>query len=208
MEPTDRPSENSARFRVLAPELERDVNCAAAWDVPVLISGDLHLAEWLARLIHSRSGRTSEPFVIFRPGKGDQVGEFNRHLNETGPRGTLFVAGVSGAEKEVQILLRHLLALPELDWHNRPRVIAGANQDLFELVERREFDDELFYRLNKIHIKIRDGEKIARAAAREHGEGPAERRSAALDVAAFRRHRAAMRAGHPKRQVREAGTTG
>lgn len=40
MEPFDHPSDSSARPRVLAPDLEPDVDCAAASGVSVLISAD------------------------------------------------------------------------------------------------------------------------------------------------------------------------
>lgn len=146
--------DHGARRRVLAPDLESDVNCAAAIGVPVLISAGADVAEWLARLIHDRSDRRSHPFVVFRPGRGDQLSLLRPTIDGSRPvGGTLFVADVAAAEPQMQGLLRHMLSVPQPDPRMPFRLIAGTAADLFSLVVSGEFDDLLFYRLNKIHIR-------------------------------------------------------
>lgn len=200
MEPIDLTSERREPARVLAPDLEPDVRCAAAVAVPVLISADLDVAEWLARLIHERSDRASEPFVVFRAGNGDQVRGLKQLLNGSGPgRGTLFVADVAGANKETQALLRDALAEPQPGPRTRFRVIGGTHQALFDLVVRGEFDETLFYRLNKIHILIRNRSAVARVKDDPTSDPPEKTVVRMLDLLAFRRHRAALRGGHAVR---------
>lgn len=192
------PSHHSARPRVLAPDLEPDVNCAAAADdVPVLISGDANLSGWLARLIHDRSARRGEPFIVFRPGRGDELRLFTGLLNGAGPgRGTLLVADVNRAGREVQHLLR--LAIGDAGPDRAPfRVIAATSIWLFNDVERGDFDDRLFYGLNKIHITV--GAHEARADSPDvkdrRGRRDVPPEIALMDVAAFRRHRQLLRGG-------------
>lgn len=207
MDHFDLPSDHSARPRVLAPDLEPDVDCAAAVAVPVLISAGADLSEWLARLIHDRSARRHEPFVVFRPGGGDELRLLTGVLNGAGPdRGTLFVAEVGRAGLEVQRLLRQTIATAE-PARARFRLIAATSAWLFERVERGEFDDRLFYGLNKIHIAIGAREKAdATDAARERRPSVSPEISP-MDVAAFRRHRQRLRAGYAlQRQPRTAVT--
>jgi len=165
MEPFELPSDSSARHRVLAPDLEPDVNCAAAVGVPVLISAGADVAEWLARLIHDRSDRKSDPFVVFRPGRRNQLGLLKSVLDGWGPeRGTLFVADVARAGSDVQALLRDMLGAPQPDPRAPFRIMAGTPVWLYERVERGEFDELLFYRLNKIHIRASSASPSNKAA--------------------------------------------
>jgi hypothetical protein len=196
MDPFEPPSDSSARPRVLAPDLEPDVNCAAAVAVPVLISADAEVAEWLARLIHHRSSRQPEPFFLFRPGRGDQLGLLKGLLNGyRRKRGTLYVADISRAIPEVQVLLRDMLAAPQPDPHAPFRVIGGTSNRLFEQVESGAFDDRLFYRLNKIHIRVGSREGADRAEAGSTERPETRTRYGGMDVAAFRRHRTLLRTG-------------
>lgn len=160
------PSVRRARERVLDPDLEPDVHCAAAIGVPVLITAGAGVAEWLARVIHDRSDRRADPFVLFHPGRGNQLRLLESLLNGAGPgRGTLFVSEVSKATPDVQQLLRETLAAAQPDPQCPFRIIAGTSVWLFDRVERGEFDHYLFYRLNKIHIRVDARESAARAGA-------------------------------------------
>jgi hypothetical protein len=209
MDPFELPSDRSARRRVLAPDLEPDVNCAAAVGLPVLISADADIAEWLARMIHDRSNRKAEAFVVFHPAGRSQLGLLKSVLNGSGPgRGTLFVAEVSKANRDVQEFLRDLLATPQPDPRAPFRIIAGTSVWLFDRMERGEFDHYLFYRLNKIHIRVGGRETI-----REDGREPDRAQApgiTSMDVAAFRRHRLMLRAGYvaPQPGAPSGGTTG
>lgn len=196
MEPFDLPSNQNARRRVLAPDLEPDVNCAAAVALPVLITADIDVAEWLARVIHDRSERRAEPFVVYRPGRGDQLGLLKSLFNGSGPgRGTLFVDDVSRAGREVQEFLREALASPPPAPPVRFRVIASTSVWLFEHVEHGEFDARLFYRLNKIHIRLRTYQATVQPDANADDRSQPSPGPLSMDVDAFRKHRLLLRAG-------------
>lgn len=195
MNPSEGQPDNGARNRVLAPNLEPDVNCAAAIGVPVLITADNDMAEWIARVIHERSQRKSEAFVVYHPGRGDQLGLLKGLMNGTGPgRGTLFVADVGKTDPEVQAFLRDTLAAPQPDLNAPFRIMAGTSGWLFDQMERGQFDHFLFYRLNKIHIRVgvpHTTDRPDASASREEAPMTAP----TLDVAAFRRNRVMLRAG-------------
>lgn len=192
----NQPSE--PRLRVLAPDLEPDVNCAATVGVPVLISaGDPDVAEWLARLIHDRSERRSEAFLVYHPGRGEQLRLLKPLLNGSGPgRGTLLVADVERADRGVQAFLRDRLSTPQPDRKAPFRIIAATTTWLFEHVERGEFDDLLFYRLNKIHIRVGLPERASRPDVSVRPGTDAPRDITPMNLEAFRRNRLLLRGGH------------
>jgi hypothetical protein len=185
------------RGKVLAPSLEPDVNCAAATGIPVLISADPIVAQWIARVIHDRSERRTESFTSYHPGTGDQLAFLKRLLNGWGPRrGTLFVTDVSRVKPDVQAFLRDLLAAPQSDATARFRMIAGTSKWLYQLVERGEFDDFLFYRLNKIHIRVGLVETAEQPDSVMSRDIETSVNVTKMDVAAFRRNRMMLRGGH------------
>jgi hypothetical protein len=193
-------SDRGARPRVLAPDLEPDVNCAAAVSVPVLISADADVSEWLARLIHDRSDRRNGPFTTFRPGRGDGLRLLKGVLNGAGPgRGTLFVADVGTAGADVQRWLRDALSA-EQPGGARFRVMAASPSWLFNQVERGEFDAGLFYALNKVHITVGDREKTERPQASQDRRWRTSSGITSMDVAAFRQHRQMLRAAAARPQ--------
>ena len=194
------------RNRVLAPNLEPDVNCAAVVGVPVLISaGDPDVAEWLAHLIHDRSERRSEAFVVYHPGRGEQLRFLKPLLNGSGPgHGTLFVADVARADRDVQAFLRDMLSTPQPDRKAPFRIIAATTSWLFEHVERGEFHDQLFYRLNKIHISVGLPERASHSDISVRQSLDAPRDITPMNLEAFRRNRLMLRAGHVPLQPRPA----
>lgn len=147
------------RGRVLSPELEPDVRCAAAGDAQVLISAKPEVAEWLARLIHRRSSRASGPFLVFDAAlPGPEAARALKSILEE-PRtdaqaGTLFLRNVSNASREVQMVLRDWFATRPEVTRPRLRIIGASTVWLLERVQAGSFDDRLFYRLNTIHITI------------------------------------------------------
>lgn len=147
------------RGRVLSPELEPDVRCAAAGDAQVLISGKPDAAEWLARVIHRRSPRADGPFLVFDAAlQGPEAARALRSILEErrteAQAGTLFLRNVSHASREVQVVLRDWFATrPEMT-RPRLRIIGASTVWLLERVQAGSFDDRLFYRLNTIHITI------------------------------------------------------
>ena len=198
MAPIDVSFHATARPRVIAPDLEPDVNCAAMIGAPVLITAGADMAEWLGRVIHDRSSRSGDPFVVYRPGRGNQLTLLNSALNGGGPvRGTLFIAGVENISSEVQAHLRVLLAGIPPDFRVQFRIIAGTSVSLFERVERGEFDEWLFYHLNEIHIRVRTHERVDRRHVLHAANwSPLPATAAdAMNVRAFRQHRVMLRSG-------------
>ncbi|WP_236939206.1 sigma-54 interaction domain-containing protein [Evansella clarkii] len=153
---------------------------AALSDLNVLITGESGTGkELFAQAIHNASNRKNEPFVAvncaaippalleselfgYEDGaftnskKGGKVGLF-----ELSHQGTLFLDEIGEMSFELQAkLLRVLqeglirkigsLAERELD----VRVIAATNKDLEGMVNKKKFRDDLYYRINTVHLKI------------------------------------------------------
>jgi len=161
MEPIENLQEHGRRAnrRVLAPDVEQDVACAAAAQCPVLISGSADLTEWLARMIHARSDRKDDPFIVFCVDSPvDELRRLELLLNGGGPdRGTLFVSDVSRAGRDLQGRLARLVDAQAGAPEPRLRLIAATSAPLYAQVESGSFDDVLFYRLNKIHVQAGSG---------------------------------------------------
>ncbi len=146
--------EPRSRFRILAPDLEEEVACAAAADCPVLIFGAPEIGEWVARLIHARSERRASPFVPFYvTGEDDEdVARLEWLLDSSQhSRGTLFVSDISRSGARVQARLTDYLTR-EGPTALRFRVIAASALWIYALVNGGRFNDRLFYTLNRIHV--------------------------------------------------------
>ena len=165
----------SARMRALCATLRK----VARSDTTVLISGDSGTGkELVARALHVHSDRAARPFVAVNCGAmvgtlleselfGHVKGAFTgAHANTIGlvnaaARGTLFLDEVGELALDMQPKLLRLLQEGEV----KPvggvetkkvdvRVVAATNRDLREQVARREFREDLFYRLNVIALEI------------------------------------------------------
>lgn len=146
---------------------------------PVLILGPTGSGkELLAQAIHQGSARHDGPFVGIQCGAlpqqlleselfGHEAGAFQgageRHhgLLRAADKGTLFLDEVGDMPPEVQTKLLRVLQ----DFRFRPlgasgdvsvdvRLIAASNQDLRAMVERGEFREDLYYRLNVVSLSI------------------------------------------------------
>jgi transcriptional regulator with GAF, ATPase, and Fis domain len=160
--------------------VEEDIQCAARTDAKVLLSGESGVGkEVVARLIHERSARRLRPLVTincagipdsllaselfghmrgsFTDAHRDRVG-----LLEQGNRGTLFLDEVGEMSASLQTLMLRFLENGEIQPVGSQqrlskvdvRVIAATNRVLIDQVGRREFREDLYYRLNVIHIEI------------------------------------------------------
>jgi formate hydrogenlyase transcriptional activator len=166
---------SSARFRALLD----DVELVAPVDSAVLIQGETGTGkEVIARAIHEAGPRRNHRFVALNcaaiPGAlleselfGHERGAFTGACAQTSGRfekangGTLFLDEIGDMPLELQPKL--LRALQEREFErlgsNRTvrvnvRVLAATNQDLGQLVSRKLFRPDLFYRLNVIPLRV------------------------------------------------------
>ena len=145
----------------------------------VLITGESGTGkELVARALHDQSSRKNEPFVTVNCGAipeglfeaelfGHERGAFTgAHAARPGrfelaDGGTLFLDEVGELPLDLQVKL--LRVLQERSFERvggvRPlsvdvRLVAATNRDLREAIERREFRQDLFYRLNVVSIHV------------------------------------------------------
>src|SRR5271155_4912549 len=164
---------SSPKFRALLTEVAR----VAPVDSVVLIHGETGTGkEVIARAIHEASPRRDHRFVALNcaavPGAlleselfGHERGAFTGACTQTKGRfqmadgGTLFLDEIGDMPLELQPKL--LRALQEREFERlgsaqtvrvNVRVVAATNQDLSELVNKKLFRADLFYRLNVIPI--------------------------------------------------------
>jgi formate hydrogenlyase transcriptional activator len=164
---------SSARFRALL----KDVELVAPVDSAVLIQGETGTGkELIARAIHEAGPRRNHCFVALNcaaiPGSlmeselfGHERGAFTGAWAQTSGRfqradgGTLFLDEIGDMPLELQPKL--LRALQEREFERLGgsrtvrvdvRVVAATNQDLEQLVNKKLFRADLFYRLNVIPI--------------------------------------------------------
>jgi transcriptional regulator with GAF, ATPase, and Fis domain len=166
----------SAEVSALQQEIER----VARSDAKVLITGESGSGkEIVARAIHSLGPRAGHVFApvncaglpetlleseLFGHVKGSFTGAYRDKPGklETADRGTIFMDEVGEMTLRMQGLLLRFLETGELqkvgaDGHGRVvnvRVIAATNRDLREMVRQGTFREDLFYRLNVIHIIV------------------------------------------------------
>ena len=164
---------SSPKFRTLMADVER----VAPADSAVLIQGETGTGkEVIARAIHEASPRRNKRFVALNcaaiPGAlleselfGHERGAFTGAWAQTQGRfhmadgGTLFLDEIGDMPLELQPKL--LRALQEREFERlgssqtvrvNVRVVAATNQDLAQLVSRKLFRADLFYRLNVIPL--------------------------------------------------------
>jgi formate hydrogenlyase transcriptional activator len=164
---------SSPKFRAVLEEVAR----VAPVDSSVLIQGETGTGkEVIARAIHEASPRRSHRFVALNcaaiPGAlleselfGHERGAFTGACTQTKGRfqmadgGTLFLDEIGDMPLELQPKL--LRALQEREFERlgstqtvrvNVRVVAATNQDLGQLVNKKLFRADLFYRLNVIPL--------------------------------------------------------
>jgi formate hydrogenlyase transcriptional activator len=164
---------SSPKFRALLSDVER----VAPVDSAVLLQGETGTGkEVIARAIHEASPRRNQRFVALNCAAipsalleselfGHERGAFTGAWAQTQGRfqmadkGTLFLDEIGDLPLELQPKL--LRALQEREFERlgsgqtvrvNVRVVAATNQDLGQLVSRKLFRADLFYRLNVIPI--------------------------------------------------------
>lgn len=155
------------------------VTRVATHDLPVLITGESGTGKDLvARELHRRSKRSAEPFIALNAAAlpetlleselfGHVRGAFTdartarEGLFVQARNGTLFLDEVTELPLNLQAKLlralqerkvRPLGASEEVPFH--ARIVTATNQDLDEAVEAREFRQDLYYRINVLHIDL------------------------------------------------------
>ena len=148
-------------------------------DATVLITGETGTGkELVARAIHTQSPRCYAPFIALNCGAftdqlleselfGHEKGAFTDAKNtkkgrlEMANAGTLFLDEVGDISMKMQIDLLRVLETRDFSrvggtvtLHSDFRVIAATNQDLEEAIRAKTFRQDLFYRLNVVHLQV------------------------------------------------------
>jgi transcriptional regulator with PAS, ATPase and Fis domain len=160
--------------------LQDEIHYAARCDAKVLITGESGAGkEIVARLIHAASARTRAALVtvncaaltdtlleteLFGHVRGSFTGAYRDRLGafEQGNRGTVFMDEIGETSPRMQGLLLRFLETGEIQRvgsdqvQNRVdvRVIAATNRVLLEAVANKTFREDLYYRLNVIHLRV------------------------------------------------------
>ena len=160
--------------------LDEDLRDAARSDAKVLITGESGVGKELAaRTIHAFSARSSGPLValnsagvpdtlleseLFGHVRGSFTGAYRDRpgLFELARGGTVFLDEVGEMSLRMQSLLLRFLETGEIQpvGSDRPRtrvdvrVIAMTNRRLVDQMAAKAFREDLYYRLNVIHIIV------------------------------------------------------
>jgi transcriptional regulator with PAS, ATPase and Fis domain len=160
--------------------LQEEIERVARSDAKVLITGESGVGkEIVARSIHTLGPRAPMPFApvncaglpetlleseLFGHVKGSFTGAYRDKPGklETAHTGMVFLDEVGEMTLRMQGLLLRFLETGELQKvgadggsrHVDVRVIAATNRNLRELINQGQFRDDLYYRLNVIHIVV------------------------------------------------------
>ncbi len=161
-------------------EIEQEILCTSSSDAKVLITGESGVGkEIVARSIHQRSRRSHLPLVTINcSGVPDSLleselfghvrGSFTdayrdrRGWLEQADGGTIFLDEVGEMSLRMQALLLRFLENGEIQRVGSERVtstvdvrvIAATNRNLLSQVAGKNFREDLYYRLNVIHVAI------------------------------------------------------
>jgi two-component system response regulator HydG len=155
------------------------IHKAATTPATVLISGESGTGkELVARAIHYNSERASAPFVpvncggipeglleseLFGHVKGSFTGATVTRAGffQTADGGTIFLDEISETSLAMQVKLLRVLQDKEVYMVGASksrtvnvRIVAASNKDLYKLIDKGTFREDLFFRLNVINIHI------------------------------------------------------
>lgn len=159
----------SKSFHKILQQIEQ----VASTDATVLIMGESGTGkELLARAIHNISNRSKRPLIkincanlpanlieseLFGHERGAFTGAMDRKIGrfELADNGTIFLDEIGELPVELQAKLLRVLQEGEFERLGNPktlkvnvRVIAATNRNLEEAIAKKEFREDLFYRLN------------------------------------------------------------
>jgi transcriptional regulator with PAS, ATPase and Fis domain len=159
--------------------LKADIELAARSAAKVLITGETGTGkEVVSRLIHRQSARRTQPFVtincagvpdslleseFFGHTRGSFTGAFrdNPGLLKQAHGGTVFLDEVGEMSLRMQALFLRFLETGEIQSVGGGantivdvRLVTATNRNLLEAVGASEFREDLYYRLNVLHLHI------------------------------------------------------
>jgi DNA-binding NtrC family response regulator len=159
--------------------VSREIQRVAPTDATVLLTGESGTGkEVFSRAIHQLSPYRDKPFVtvncaaipatlieneLFGHEKGSYTGAFTRKIGkfELADQGTIFLDEIG--ELHLSVQAKVLRVIEEQCFERiggletirvKARIITATNRNLQELVERREFREDLFFRLSVFPIHI------------------------------------------------------
>jgi transcriptional regulator with GAF, ATPase, and Fis domain len=161
-------------------QVREEIECAARSNAKVLITGESGVGkEIVARMVHERGYRARGPLVTINcagvPDSlleselfGHMKGSFTdawrdkRGLLESATGGTVFLDEIGEMSLRMQALLLRFLETGEIqrvgsDRHSQTidvRVITATHRQLLDQVADKTFREDLFYRLNVVHIEV------------------------------------------------------
>src|SRR6185503_18238759 len=160
--------------------LHEEITYASRCDAKVLVTGESDVCSSdLARLIHANSARRRAPLItvncaaltdtlleteLFGHVRGSFTGAYKDRSGalELAHRGTVFMDEVGETSPRMQGLLLRFLEAGEIQRVGSDaiqsrvdvRVIAATNRQLVDSVAAKTFREDLYYRLNVIHIRV------------------------------------------------------
>jgi DNA-binding NtrC family response regulator len=160
--------------------LRADIASASRTQAKVLITGETGVGkEVVARLIHTQSARSRQPFMavncsgipetllaseLFGHQRGSFTGAYRDKVGliRQADRGTLFLDELGEMSLAMQAMLLRFSETGEIQTVGMDvpggnadvRLITATNRDLREQIAAGEFREDLYYRLNVIHIRI------------------------------------------------------
>jgi two-component system, NtrC family, response regulator AtoC len=161
-------------------DLKLEIERVARSDAKVLVTGESGVGkELVAHAIHTNSTRAARPFVavncaglpetlleseLFGHVKGSFTGAYRDKQGklELADRGTMFLDEIGEMTLRMQGLLLRFLETGELQKVGADRVlgrvdvrvIAATNRNLRDMIDQGTFREDLFYRLNVIHLTV------------------------------------------------------
>lgn len=167
--------------RQAARQLYEHVRLVAPTDMSVLVTGASGTGkEYIARRIHEQSNRSKAPFVAVDCGaipKELAASEFFGHVkgsftgaieNKTGAfvaaqGGTIFLDEIGNLTYEVQVQLLRALQERKVkpigsnqEIAINVRLISATNENLRQAIEKGDFREDLYHRINEFTIRIPD----------------------------------------------------
>lgn len=160
-------------------EILRTIEKVAATESTVLITGESGTGkELIARAIHEKSNRANQPMIIVNCGaipselleaelfghvKGAFTGATQNRIGrfEAAQGGTIFLDEIGELPLALQVKLLRVLQTKQFEAIGSSktievdvRIIAATNRDLEDAARKKEFREDLYYRLNVLPVKV------------------------------------------------------